>query len=48
MILKQCKSNWYYVFWSACAVAVVSGQIYIGTGYHRFANSINAYITQTK
>ena len=36
MILKQCKSNWYYVFWSICAVAVVAGQIYIGTGYHRF------------
>ena len=45
MIMKQCKSNWYYIFWGICTVTVLAGQVYIGTGYHRFANSIQSYIT---
>jgi hypothetical protein len=48
MVLKQIKSNWYYVFWGICTVTVLAGQVYIGTGYHRFANSIQSYITQTQ
>ena len=37
----QVKTQWYYWFWGAATVAVVSGQIYIGSGYHRMSESIN-------
>ena len=47
MILKQCKSNWYYVFWSICAVAVVAGQIYVGTGYRQMSKSLDAWFDKT-
>jgi hypothetical protein len=36
----QVKTCWYYYFWGAATVAVVSGQIYIGTGYHSMSNSV--------
>ena len=36
---KQIKSHWYYIFWAACAVAVVGGQIYVGNGYRQMARS---------
>ena len=39
MIRHQLKSQWYYIFWGACAVAVVSGQIYVGTGYREMAEA---------
>ena len=29
----------YYVFWGACTVAVMAGQIYVGTGYRKMSNS---------
>ena len=29
----QIKSNKYYLFWGACTLAVMAGQIYVGTGY---------------
>ena len=35
----QVKSKWYYIFWGAMAVAVVGGQLYIGTGYREMAKS---------
>ena len=35
----QVKSKWYYIFWSVCAVAVVGGQIYVGTGYREMADA---------
>jgi len=35
----QVKSKWYYIFWGACAVAVVVGQIYVGTGYREMAEA---------
>jgi len=35
----QVKSKWYYIFWGACAVAVVGGQIYVGTGYREMAEA---------
>ena len=37
----QVKTQWYYWFWGAATVAVVSGQIYIGSGYHSMAESID-------
>jgi hypothetical protein len=39
MIRHQIKSKWYYIFWGACAVAVVGGQIYVGTGYREMAEA---------
>ena len=35
----QVKSKWYYVFWGICAFAVVSGQLYVGTGYREMAEA---------
>ena len=35
----QIKSRWYYIFWGACAIAVVGGQIYVGTGYREMAEA---------
>ena len=48
MIMKQVKSNWYYVFWGAATVAVVAGQIYIGSGYYQMSNSINSIVEKLK
>ena len=39
MIRHQIKSKWYYIFWGICAVAVVSGQIYVGLGYREMAEA---------
>jgi hypothetical protein len=32
-IRAQVKSRFYYVFWGIATVAVVAGQLYVGTGY---------------
>lgn len=37
----QIKSQWYYIFWGAATVAVVSGQVYVGMGYRQMAESTN-------
>ena len=46
----QVKSNMYYVFWGACTIAVMAGQIYVGTGYRSMSESIekltNAYVNR--
>jgi len=42
-MIKQIKSQWYYVFWGICTVAVVTGQLYVGTGYRLMASSINRF-----
>ena len=48
----QVKSNMYYVFWGACTVAVMAGQIYVGTGYRSMSESIekltNAYVNRPR
>ena len=36
----QVKSNMYYIFWGACTVAVMAGQIYVGAGYYRMSRSV--------
>ena len=38
----QIKSSSYYLFWGAATVAVVVGQIYIGNGYRRMAETGDA------
>jgi hypothetical protein len=30
---NQVKSRFYYVFWGTATIAVVLGQLYVGTGY---------------
>ena len=37
----QVKSRMYYYFWGVCTVAVVFGQLYVGTGYRIMAESVN-------
>jgi hypothetical protein len=37
----QLKSRWYYIFWGIIAVAVVGGQIYVGSGYRQMSGSVN-------
>ena len=39
-IKHQIKSNKYYLFWGACTVAVMAGQIYVGTGYSKMSESV--------
>ena len=36
----QVKSNQYYFFWAAATIAVVIGQIYVGTGYRQMSIEI--------
>ena len=43
-IKHQIKSNMYYVFWGACTVAVMAGQIYVGTGYRKMSNSLDILV----
>lgn len=38
-MIKQIKSQWYYVFWGICTVTVLSGQIFVGLGYREMANA---------
>ena len=35
----QVKSKWYYIFWGTMAIAVVSGQVYVGLGYREMAQA---------
>ena len=37
---NQVKSKFYYIFWGVATVSVVLGQIYVGSGYRIFANSL--------
>ena len=32
-IRAQVKSRFYYIFWGIATIAVVAGQLYVGTGY---------------
>jgi uncharacterized membrane protein len=40
----QVKSKFYYIFWGTMAVAVVGGQLYVGTGYRMMAQSFNRIV----
>ena len=37
----QVKSRFYYLFWGIATVSVVLGQLYVGSGYRIFAQSLN-------
>ena len=38
----QIKSSRYYLFWGAATLAVIAGQIYVGSGYRRMAETGDA------
>ncbi len=38
---NQVKSRFYYIFWGAATVSVFAGQLYVGSGYRQFSNSLN-------
>ena len=42
-IRAQMKSRFYYMFWGAATVAVVGGQLYVGTSYRAMARSMNRW-----
>jgi len=37
----QVKSKFYYIFWGVATASVVLGQLYVGTGYRGFSESLN-------
>ena len=43
----QIKSSRYYLFWGAATIAVVAGQVYVGTGYRAMAESMNRWCEET-
>ena len=40
----QIKSSRYYLFWGAATVAVMVGQIYVGTGYRNMSESLDRLV----
>ena len=46
-IRHQLKSRFYYVFWGAATVAVVAGQLYVGTSYRTMARPMNRWFEET-
>ena len=40
----QVKSNKYYLFWGAATIAVMAGQIYVGTGYRNMSESLDGLV----
>ena len=38
---NQVKSRWYYIFWGTCTVAVCAGQVLVGSGFRRMAESLD-------
>ena len=41
-IRAQVKSRWYYLFWGAATISVFAGQIHVGNGFRRMAESNDA------
>ena len=48
----QVKSSKYYLFWGAATIAVMAGQIYVGTGYRNMSESldklVDAYVNRPR
>ena len=40
-VRAQVKSRFYYLFWGIATFSVVTGQLYVGSGYRMFARSLN-------
>lgn len=43
-IRAQMKSRWYYIFWGSATLAVVAGQIYVGSGFRRMADTLQTVL----
>ena len=41
------KSSSLYLLWGIATVAVVAGQVYVGTGYRQMAKSMNRWFEET-
>tara|TARA_B000000557_G_scaffold66564_1_gene52449 strand:- start:159 stop:383 length:225 start_codon:yes stop_codon:yes gene_type:complete len=39
-IKHQIKSGKYYIFWGICTIAVMTGQVYVGSGYNSMSESV--------
>ena len=37
----QVKSRWYYIFWGAATISVFAGQMHVGNGFNRMADSLD-------
>ena len=46
-IRAQMKSRFYYWFWGAATITVVSGQFYVGSGYRQMARSLDRWFDET-
>ena len=40
----QVKSRWYYIFWGTATVAVCAGQLFVGNGFRRMAESFDSVL----
>ena len=40
----QVKSRFYYIFWGTCTVAVCAGQLFVGGGFRRMAESFESVL----
>ena len=40
----QVKSSKYYLFWGAATIAVMAGQIYVGTVYRNMSKSLDGLV----
>ena len=40
----QVKSRWYYIFWGTATVTVFVGQMYVGNGFRRMAESFDSVL----
>ena len=40
----QVKSRWYYIFWGTCTVAVCAGQVLVGSGFRKMAESVESIL----
>ena len=43
-VRSQFKSSYYYIFWGAATIAVVAGQIYVGSGYRVLGDEVQNLI----
>ena len=43
---KQVKSKFYYIFWGTATIAVVLGQLYVGTGYRVLHESMDELLNK--
>lgn len=45
-VRAQVKSKFYYIFWGTATIAVVLGQLYVGTGYRLLHNSMQELLNK--